>query len=99
MNDMHLGVRMPSIWHEIGLHVDPEPGSAEEPMHVRGYQFPGLPGITSGQNERIAWGQSVLYGDVQDYFIEQVNPEDPNRYLFEGRWEPMTVTQETILVE
>ena len=99
MSDMHLAVQMPSIWHELGMHVVPVTGSTEEPLHVRGYVFPGIPGIVSGQNENIAWGQSVLRGDVQDYFIEQINPEDPDLYRVGDSWEKMDITYETIHVK
>lgn len=28
-NDPHLGIQMPSIWYEVGLHYDPEQGEDE----------------------------------------------------------------------
>lgn len=99
VSDMHLAVNMPSIWHEIGLHVQPEPGSTESEHHVRGYSFPGIPGVVSGQNDSIAWGQSNLYGDVQDYVIEKVHPDNPNLYLVGDEWIEMDVVLEIIHVE
>ncbi|MCK5249470.1 MAG: penicillin acylase family protein, partial [Spirochaetaceae bacterium] len=99
VSDMHLAVRMPSIWHEIGLHVVPEPGSSEDALDIRGYMFTGIPGVASGQNDRIAWGQSNLYGDVQDYFIERIHPDDPDLYLVGDEWVRMDIVQEEIRVE
>jgi penicillin amidase len=93
VSDMHLGVQMPSIWHEIGLHID------SENHHVRGYTFPGIPGVVSGQNNRIAWGQANLRGDVQDYVIEQINPDNPDLYRVGDSWEPMNISYEIINVE
>ena len=59
-NDMHLGIQMPSIWHEIGLHgIDAEGNVGRTdacPFHLRGYSFPGVPGVTAGHNDRIRAG-------------------------------------------
>jgi penicillin amidase len=99
-NDMHLAVRMPSIWYEIGLHgVDAEGnvGRTERcPFHVRGYSFPGVPGVIAGHNDRIAWGHTNLAGDVQDLYIERLNPENPDQYEVNGRWVDMQIRYETI---
>ena len=97
VSDMHLGVQMPSIWHEIGLHILPEGGGEEH--HIRGYMFPGIPGVVSGQNQYIAWAQANLRGDVQDVVAERIHPEDPNLYLVDDEWVPMEVRTEVIRVE
>ena len=65
-NDMHLSIQMPSIWYEIGLHA---PG-----WDVSGFSFAGVPGIISGHNNHIAWGHTNVGPDVQDLFIEKINP-------------------------
>jgi penicillin amidase len=95
-DDPHLGIQMPSIWYEAGLHCDPV--GAECPYNVVGASFPGAPGIIIGHNEHIAWGVTNLGPDVQDLFIERVNPENPNQYAFRGQWRDMEIIREEILV-
>jgi penicillin amidase len=95
-NDPHLGIQMPSIWYEIGLHCDPV--GPECPMEVVGSSFPGAPGVIIGHNQRIAWGVTNLGPDVQDLFIERINPENPNQYEYQGQWLDMEIVREEIRV-
>jgi len=95
-NDTHLDIQMPSIWYEIGLHCDPV--GPECPYNVVGFSFASAPGVIIGHNERIAWGVTNLGPDVQDLFIERVNPENPNQYEYEGEWLDMEIVQEEIRV-
>lgn len=95
-NDPHLGIRMPSIWHQIGLHCA-EPGAAC-PFDVAGFSFPGVPGVIIGHNATIAWGFTNLGPDVMDLYIERVNPADPDQYEVDGGWVDMTVRNEVISV-
>jgi penicillin amidase len=95
-NDPHLGIQMPSIWYEIGLHC--EPVGAKCPINVGGSSFAGVPGVIIGHNDHVAWGVTNLGPDVQDLFVEKVNPENPNQYEYEGAWEDMEVVREEIVV-
>ncbi len=95
-NDPHLGIQMPSIWYEIGLHCEPK--GPDCPINVVGASFPGSPGVIIGHNDRIAWGVTNVNPDVQDLFIEKVNPENPNQYEYRGRWEDMQIVREEIRV-
>jgi penicillin amidase len=42
-NDPHLGIQMPAIWYQVGLHA---PG-----YNVAGFSFAGVPGIVIGHND------------------------------------------------
>jgi penicillin amidase len=95
-NDMHLGIQMPSIWYEIGLHC--EPLGPHCPINVVGFSFAGAPGVIAGHNDHIAWGYTNLLPDVQDLFIERVNPANPNQYEYQGQWLDMEIIREEILV-
>lgn len=95
-NDPHLGIRMPSIWYEVGLHC--RTVNAACPYDVVGYSFPGVPAVIIGHNARIAWGVTNVGPDVQDLFIEKINPANPNQYQVNGAWVDMQVSQETIKV-
>ncbi len=64
-NDMHLSHGIPEVWYEADLHA----GS----FHAAGVTIPGVPFITAGHNDHVAWGFTALYGDVQDVYIEQTD--------------------------
>src|ERR1043166_6753340 len=64
-NDMHLPHRVPGVWYEVQLHSGD--------FNVEGFSLPGLPFISVGHNQRIAWGFTNLNPDVQDPFVENFN--------------------------
>jgi penicillin amidase len=92
-NDPHLGVGIPGIWYQTGLHC--RSVSAACPFDVTGFSFAGLPGIVIGHNQSIAWGITNLGPDVSDFYLEQVNGDTyrrGNSYL------PLKEHNETIKV-
>ncbi|MCJ7536534.1 MAG: penicillin acylase family protein, partial [Anaerolineales bacterium] len=93
-NDPHLGAQIPAIWYEIGLHCT-QRGEAC-PYQVTGFSFAGVPGVVIGHNENIAWGFTNVGPDVQDLYIEKINPENPNQYEVNGQWVDMDLVSETI---
>ena len=95
-NDPHLGIQMPSIWYQIGLHCAPK--SAECPFEVAGFSFAGVPGVVIGHNDRIAWAFTNTGPDVMDLYVEKINPENPNQYEYMGQWVDMTVHTEKIQI-
>jgi penicillin amidase len=72
-NDPHLGLEAPILWY-LARIVTPE-------MTVKGATVPGLPAVLLGQNDNIAWGLTTTNSDVQDLFVETVDPKDQGRYL------------------
>ena len=42
--------------------------------YAAGGPLPGVPAVTLGHNDQIAWGLTNTAPDVQDLFIEQINP-------------------------
>jgi len=93
-NDPHLGIQMPSIWYEIGLHCLNL--SEECPYDVTGFALPATPGVVIGHNSRIAWGVTNVGPDTQDLYLMKINPENPLQYEWNGEWRDMTVYEETI---
>ena len=89
-NDPHLGLQMPAIWYEVGLHA---PG-----WDVRGFSLASVPGIIIGHNNRIAWALTNVNPDIVDLYIEKINPDNPNQYEFMGEWRDMEVIEEVIKV-
>ncbi len=95
-NDMHLAIQMPSIWYENSLHCQPRSDAC--PFDVIGFSFVGVPGVVAGHNDRLAWGFTNLGPDVQDLFIEKVNPDNPNQYEVDGQWVDFETRTETLNV-
>jgi penicillin amidase len=60
--------------------------------------MPGIPGIIIGHNERVAWGVTNAFPDVQDVYIERFDPGDPSRYEVNGEWRTAEMVRETIRV-
>jgi penicillin amidase len=93
-DDPHLGIQMPSIWYEIGLHCS-EVGP-ECPYDVVGASFASAPGVIIGHNAHIAWGVTNTGPDVQDLFVERLNPDNPMQYEVDGRWVDLELITEQI---
>ncbi len=60
---------------------------------------PGLPGISIGHNENIAWGFTILGVDQQDIYVEETDAKDPDRYLYKGQWLTMDSQKQLIQVK
>ena len=89
-NDMHLEFSIPGIWHAVQLQA---PG-----LDVAGVALPGLPGVISGHNDRIAWGMTNLGFDVEDIYSEKMDLRT-GRYVFKGNLEQARAEREIILVK
>ena len=61
--------------------------------------FPGAPGISIGQNRNVAWGVTTVMADDVDFYIEKINPKNPNQYWLKDRWVEMKVLAETIRIK
>jgi len=95
-NDPHLGIQMPSIWFQVGLHCVER--SEDCPFEVAGFSFAGVPGVIIGHNDRIAWGFTNVGPDVMDLYIEKINPENPDQYEVNGEWVNFETREEIIHV-
>jgi penicillin G amidase len=93
-NDPHLAHSMPSLWYMVGLHC--QPVSSACPYDVTGVSFPGDPGVVLGHNAKIAWGFTNVNPDVEDLFVERVDPNDPKKYEYKGQMLPFQTRTETI---
>lgn len=78
-NDPHLGLTAPAVWYFAHLHI---PG-----RNLIGATLPGIPIVTLGRNDRIAWGFTNTGPDVQDLYLEKldagggyVTPEGPKPF-------------------
>jgi penicillin amidase len=92
-NDTHLGIQLPTVWYEIGLHCSE---GADPAFDVVGFAFPASLGVVIGHNAKIAWGISNAFPDVHDVYRLRINPTDPLQYEWDGAWRDMTVREEVI---
>ena len=90
-NDPHLGLNAPAIWYFAHLSA---PG-----MNLIGATLPGSPMVTLGRNDRIAWGMTNTGPDVQDLYIEKIDPADPARYLTPDGTQAFETRKEIIRVK
>jgi penicillin amidase len=88
-NDPHLVIEMPSVWWEV--HV------VSDTLNVAGVTIPGIPFVIIGHNERLGWGLTNVGADVQDFFIEQLDPSR-QRYRSGDAWLPLHITRHQIRV-
>lgn len=67
---------------------------------VIGGSIPGLPGVNVlGFNRRIAWSTTNGRGDELDYFIEKLNPANPDQYLTEKGYQNFKLIEETLKIK
>jgi len=85
--DPHLSSGMPGFWYQLGLELD---GRA-----CRGASIPGLPGISMGQNDDVAWTFTNVMADVEDLFVERIEADS---YEFQGEWRPLEIIEELITI-
>lgn len=91
INDPHRAQAVPSLRYWVHL-VGPG-------WNVLGGGEPEIPGISIGHNEQGAWGLTVFNTDGEDLMVYETNPDNPNQYRYQGRWEDMRIIEETIEVK
>jgi penicillin amidase len=89
-NDPHLEFGSPSTWYQAHLRA--------AGLNVMGVSLPGVPAIIIGHNERIAWGVTNLGFDVQDLYMERIDPAS-GRYAFRGQVQQARLETERIPVK
>jgi penicillin amidase len=58
-----------------------------------------VPGVLLGRNDRVAWAFTNTGVDQQDYYLERVNPENPEEYATPAGWAAFERRTETIRVK
>ncbi len=86
-NDPHLDARiMPGPFYPVGL-ITPD-------FRAVGVIVAGLPGMVVGRTEHIATGVTNGYGDIQDLYVETIDPDNPDHYLEGSRSIPFVIIEE-----
>lgn len=89
-NDMHLGLRAPTIWFVMGLR-------SVDGFRAAGLTLPGVPGVVVGFNGGVAWAFTNGMVDDMDFAVETVNL-DGSRYRTADGWRDFAVRPETLRV-
>jgi penicillin G amidase len=89
-NDPHLEFGAPGFWYLARLKT-PE-------REIAGSTAAGVPVVVIGHNDHIAWGFTTTTSDVEDLFVEKVDPTDPGRYLTPQGSAPFVTRLEKIIV-
>jgi len=95
-NDPHLRLGAPSIWYLVHLALAQPDGKA---ANGAGASLPGVPGLVLGRGDTIAWGFTNTGSDVQDVFIEKVNPANPREYQTPDGWRSFEADEMSIAVK
>ena len=101
-NDPHLGLSAPALWYFARLQAPDADGQAG--MDVIGATLPGTPFVVLGRTAGAAWGFTNTGPDVQDLYLEQINPANAGEYRVpsagpDPAWAPFQVRVETIQVK
>src|SRR5205085_5710678 len=96
-NDPHLGLTSPAIWYFAHIKV-PATGKQKE-LDVIGATFPGSPAVVLGRTAGVAWAMTNTGPDVQDLYLEQVDPADSSRYRTPTGFAAFDSREETIHIK
>jgi penicillin amidase len=89
-NDPHLPPTYPALWYENHL--------VGGDYQVTGFTIPGVPGVVIGHNEKVAWGFTNAFPDIQDIYVEHFHETDHSLYEVNGKWVKAHVEEEVIQV-
>ena len=66
-NDTHLPLSMPSVWNFVQIR--------SPKYQAAGVSIAGVPAVVAGFNGKLGWGMTMVMGDNQDLFLEQVKQQ------------------------
>ena len=90
-DDPHLQLQLPSLWYEVDLH--------SSDINAYGVTLVGIPAIIIGFNNKIAWGLTNTQIGVLDFYVEKINPSNPDEYWYNGSWHEFSTIREVIKVK
>lgn len=89
--DAHGRLAHPARWYLIHLSA---PG-----WNVAGAAAPWRPGIVIGHNDQIGWGWTRRDADVQDLYVERLNPASLHQVRSGARWVETSIVEEPLFVK
>jgi len=92
-SDPHLAINMtPGFWYIAGLH-------SKEGINAVGITAAGMPFITMGHTDKIAYAFTVASVDLIDYYNEKKNPDDSLQVLTSNGYKNIDVVKDYIKVK
>ncbi|MBI5506673.1 MAG: penicillin acylase family protein [Deltaproteobacteria bacterium] len=89
-NDPHLAVTLPNVWCEVVLKTPDRYGI--------GATMPGVPALSVGRTNDVAWGATYAFMDNVDSWIEDCRDGCYRRATSAGdTWSPFRARHETVL--
>lgn len=81
--DPHLGWNDEWLFHEAHLHGGD--------LNIFGFSPVGTPGVGLGHNDYLYWACTTGGPDTADVYEEEINPENPLQYRYDGEWRDIKV--------
>ncbi len=91
LNGPQFGFWNPSYVYGVGLH-----GAGYD---VNGNTPFAHPVVLFGTNKHISWGSTAGPMDVNDVYQEELDPKDPTRYKYKGKYQTMDSRTTTVKVK
>ena len=100
-NDPHLALSSPAIWYYARLQAPAGEllGQPHPALDVIGATLPGMPFVVLGRTRGVAWGFTNTGPDVQDLYLEEIDPAQPGRYRTPEGWAEMGLREEVLRVK
>ncbi|MCV6629297.1 MAG: penicillin acylase family protein [Flavobacteriaceae bacterium] len=90
-NDPHIGYSQPSVWYQSHIKT---PAYEMYNFNLGLTPFPLL-----GHNRDYAYGLTMFENDDLDFYIEQLNPNNPNQYLTPNGYKDFEIVKKEIKVK
>ncbi|KQN42271.1 penicillin amidase [Pseudomonas sp. Leaf48] len=91
LNGPQFGFYQPAYTYSIGLHGAGYDAVGNSPF--------GYPMVEFGYNKDITWGSTWGAGDNVDIYRLELNPKNPEEYLYQGQYRPFEKRIETVNVK
>ena len=101
-NDPHLSMGTPALWYLASLSASKggrDDPSDKDTWHAVGATIPAMASVVLGRNAHIAWGFTNTAPDVQDTYVERINPDNPKQYQTPAGWTEFDARPETIKIK
>ncbi len=94
--DGHLPLSIPPLLYQMGSDTSVF-GTGGPSRSLLGLYFPGIPLMALGTNSSVAYSFTYLYGDLTDWYAEEVQLDAmgrPTASRFGGAWRSLNAVQE-----
>ena len=89
-NDYHIHYHLPGLYMPMALNLNGK--------QFLGATIPGQPGVSAGTNGKVGFGFVAALVDTGDWYRLKLNPQNPNEYLWNGKFRKFEIAQKTLKV-